>query len=402
MAITIIKETDTYMPIHSPMMYEVESTNDGETNFKINFQIAIEGGDIRNVKVSPRPGDQHIEFDLSRHLRDYLDYSIFDPTTSGYQTAPHIRYTVTMWEEWIDGSGNFIDYTNGGDLVSATGTKHGSNIVIDRYDWLNFSSLDWRNRDDFLVPNVGNVLLNTEEDSKYYEDDVIFLHIVGTSTNTTIHHVLKGYDEAGNLVTTFPSLATSITPLATRAHFLKIDLETLTIPSNVVKIGITILANLSLVHVTEEKFITLEKNKPCLPYEEHRLIYMDKYGSYNTISLNYKSHHEVQFEKNNFRKRIDPLNDADYKRGLTDYFIKGHDKLTLNTGNLKEADLDKFEDLISSVDVYLEYVEKGAKRYYPIYIHTDSMKRFKSENQEIPQYTIECEYAYTKNLRRRL
>jgi hypothetical protein len=190
--------------------------------------------------------------------------------------------------------------------------------------------------------------------------------------------------------------------------FYKLDLSTYVFNANTKSIGIRFLANDGTFSVGD---ITL-RNKyklldvECLPWEKHRLIYLDKLGSYNTISLNYISNEDVKITKENFRKRIDPLNDSDYNRGLQTYFTRAAEKYTLNTDNLNADDMAKFEDMLLSTRVLLDVrshsdTKFDGMNYVPMIINTESMKRYKSENQQLAQYTVNCELAYELNVRRR-
>ena len=417
MALFIEKEPDTLMPIHSPMYYEVSSTLFNEKNFKIVFTITT--STTRVVKVSPRPVDNRVEFDISSHLKDYLNLDSFNPnSTVDVIAAPYVDYQVDIHEEYNDSITN--------SLVVGTATvmslKTATNIVLNRSEYLNYTEEKWINNETEGVSFVDtDVLLNSGVNSSYYRDDIIWIHNSGlgilrplydihgtfTPTYSVRHFRLSQYDKNG---IELDSDTVSIGSTNSKNIFYKLDLSDTSlynINSLTVKIGIQFIdpyGGTDTPLTNNNKYNLLDTI--CLPYQNFKLLYLDKLGSYNTINLGYKSNENVEIKKENFRKRINPLNDNDYNRGLQTHFIKYNDTYTLNTGNLNQDDMARFEDMLLSTRVFLDVRNNSDVRfndmnYVPLIINTNSMRRFKSENQELAQYTVKCELAYELNLRRR-
>ena len=384
------------MPIHSPMMFLITSTLASTPGTRIVFTITVDNARI--VKVSPRPSDNKIEFDISSHLRDYLLSDNFNPNNGTHFDAfeaPHVRYSVSIHEEY---------YNSGGVLMSGFQTTItnlvGTNIVLNRSEQLDFQDYKWMNLN---TPGsaVANVLLNSQPKSTYYKDDVIFIHTVGLSYSAPIRFLMVEFNASGNQVASTPEIQLTNGALC---KFLKIDFAQYTFNVNTAQVGIAFEAD-------DYEFVTLMNrytiiDQQCLPYQNFKILYLDKLGSYNTINLGYKSEEDLNIEKETFRKRIDPLNSADYSRGLQNYFTRADERYTLNTGNLNAEDMAKFEDLLLSTDVFLDVRNNpdpkfNEMNYVPLVINTNSMRRFKSENQDIPQFTIECQLGYELNVRRR-
>jgi len=380
------------------MMFLVTSTNNTETNMKVVFNITV-GGEIRKVKVSPRPNDQKIEFDISSHLRDFLDLDSFVPTTFGPTIlAPSVEYTVYMHEEYIDSTtGQIVNGAN-----SASVDYVATNIVLNRSEELVYTESKWVNDKVAGLPINGDILLNSHEESTFYTDDVIWVHMVGKGYDAQRKFRIREYNSAGSAVATHP--VHQMTSTNSEALYYKLDLSTITFNAATVKIGLQVLAD-DLGPLTNENKFTV-KERECLPYENMRLVYMDKLGSYNTISLEYMSHENVEIESKSFRKRIDPFSDSSFTRGLQTYFKQATERYTLNTGNLNQYDMKKFEDMLLSNKVLLDVRSNSDEKfdgmqYVPLVVNTNTMKRFKSQNGEIAQYTVDCEIAYEMNLRRR-
>ena len=397
MAITVITEPTDLMPIHSPIMYLLSSTLSAEKNFKIVFEIGIFkdfGAGLvdvgtRKVKISPRP-DGMIEFDMSTHLRDYLDDINFQFASGGDSTfsAPFVQYRTQLSEEYInsvtnevvipsnDGTGNLSDYI-------------ATNIVLNRSEYLNYSPIFWRNGSSTL----SNVLLNSKPNSSYYKDDVIWVHSVDIGSGYEFE--LLEYTLASTISHTLP------VNFESSCVFYKLDLSTFSFNANTKSVGIRFLDGDG--NITKELIFKL-KDIECSSFDKYRFIYLDKLGSYNTISLNHASNESLSITRENFRNRLDPLTDLDSSRGLQTYFTDAKETYTLNTGNLNADDMAKFEDLLLSTRVMLDVRSHPDSKfdgmeYVPFMINTKSMKRYKSENQQIAQYTIEGELGYKLNVR---
>ena len=402
MAITIITQPRNIMPIHSPIMYLLSSTLSTEKNFKIQFEITI-NTEVRKVKVSARP-DGKIEFDISSHLRDYLDLNSFNPSlvlSSHTDVAPSVNYQVTLNEEYIDSVTGLLIIGSDNTLA----TKNASNIVLNRSEQLNFQEGFYIN-----APSEGaeesNIMLNSKPKSTYFKDDVIWVHCVGLGFGLNRRFRLKEYDKMGTLLVTHPLNTMAL--FTKETVFYKLDLSTYSFNANTKSIGIEFLTNdvnLGIFPLTEENRYTL-KNVECSSFDKYRLVYLDKLGSYNTISLNYASNEDVKIVKENFRSRLDPLSSSDNSRGLQTYFTKASEKFTLNTGNLNADDIERFEDMMLSTRVLLDVRDNDDVRfnemeYVPFMVNTNTLRRYKSENQQIAQYTVDCELGYELNVRRR-
>ena len=400
MSITLITQPSDLMPIHTPMMYLFTSDNSAEKNMKLIFNINIEGVE-RNISISPRP-DGKIEFDISSHLRDYLITGGFNPSKiliDNTDNAPYVNYTVTVKEVWIDVITNML--IEGGETIYSE--KTASNIVLNRSELINYSP-------DFYVNAVSegaedsNIQLNSKPNSTYYKDDIVWIHCVGIGFGLNRSLRLKEYDNEGALLTTHAEVMSLFDKVSV---FYKLDLSTYSFNINTKRIGIEFITNdidLNFFSLTYENTYKL-KDVDCSSFDKYRLIYLDKLGSYNTISLNYASNESISITKENFRSRLDSFNSIDSSRGLQTYFTDAKESYTLNTGNLNADDMAKFEDLLLSGSVMLDVRSHPDNKfdgmsYVPFMINTKSMKRYKSENQQIAQYTIEGELGYKLNVRR--
>lgn len=391
MAITVITQPTGIMPVHSPMMYLLTSTLFAEKNFKIKFEIVI-GSETREVKISPRP-DNKIEFNIASHLRDYLDAE-FNPTeilTDNTDVAKNVTYQVLLSEEHIDGTTNAMVSSASTTLVE----KVASNIVLNESQFNNYQEGFYTN-----APSEGaeesNIMLHSKSNSTYYKDDIIWIHCVGIGPGQNRRFKLREYDKDGTL------LMTNLRPMSlfTEATVLyKLDLSTYSFNVDTKTIGVEFFTNdisLNQYPLTYENRYRLE-DVECGSFDKYRFVYLDKLGSRNTISLNYVSTEDIKINKENFRKRT---------TGLTTYFASAEEKYTLNTGNLNTGDMKKFEDLLLSTEVLLDVRSNTDERfdnidYVPFMINTESMRRFKSENQQLAQYTIEGELGNKLNVRTR-
>ena len=129
---------------------------------------------------------------------------------------------------------------------------------------------------------------------------------------------------------------------------------------------------------------------------------MDQFGSYIPINLDFASSSQLTVEKRTYRRRIDPLTDNSAMRGTTRYYTDANDTLTANTSLLNADDIIQVEDLIQSPNVFLDVRNNDNFDnidFVPVEILTDSIQRFKPENQEIIQYSIQFRFAFEKTTR---
>ncbi len=115
---------------------------------------------------------------------------------------------------------------------------------------------------------------------------------------------------------------------------------------------------LDSVRAISEK-VWFEINDDCSDYEVYHLMWKDRYGSWLSYPFIYWSKDFTEVERSTYYKTEGNWNDDTYGydpygRGETQYFGRSRDKVTLNSGWVKDYENDLIKDLLESTSVYLQ------------------------------------------------
>lgn len=398
MALAVYQQPADYQPIHTPCMLEAVSTNTANTDFKYKVVMTITGVALpRTLYISPRPVDSRLEVDLGTHLRDYLDYDGFTlPFSATFETAPYVEYVVSIQENW-----GGVD--QGSPMVLTTKTV--SNVLIDRQEWLQNIATTFNRfhikEDGTMIPGqpIPQILLNKPLGAPMFKDELYYLHVVGRTDFDAMRLRVLQYNAAGGVVGSIDTVA-PLSLTAKRAVFAKVDLSTITFSALCKRIGLVIVDGLNSETTDIGLFDVADYD--CTPWERWKLFFMDKYGSYNNVSLDMISSSEFEVSAKTFRRRINPLTDSSRQRAVTRYTQSTDKKFTLNTDLLNEAKAKVIEDLIQSPRVYRDVRNVdgwGNSDFLPVEITTAKLKPYAPGANDMPQYAIEMKYAFENNAR---
>lgn len=393
MAFTIVQQTDTFQPIWHPMMFLMNSTQTSEDQFQYRFEISV-GAVTRAFKISPRPVDGYGEFDVSSHLQDFLDGDDFELITSDNVTeAPSVTYQVDVTEEWIDSSG--VSQTG---VTQSFGDKYATDILLDRVQYLEYDEDTYKLMPTGGITLTGEILLNTKETDYIYKGDMMYVHVVGIPASNTIQPRVTEFDSSGTIIADtflFGNSSVDNEP----AKYFKWDTSSLT--ANTTSVQLRFADGTGSIVSDSKTWKVLDAL--CSPYTSYKFFYKDSLGSMNTITMNKVSYQNVSIKPETYRKRIDPFNDGERKRGTVRYNQKSEEVYKANTDILSYKQTYKVEDLLESTLVYLDVRnldEWGSLEFIPVEITTTTMDRGVFGNPDLPQYTIEFRPAFEKMTRR--
>ncbi len=393
MAFTTIQQTDTFQPIWHPMMFLMNSTQTSEDQFQYKFEISV-GAATRAFKISPRPVDGYGEFDVSSHLQDFLDGDDFELITSDNVTeAPSVTYQVDVTEEWVDSSG--VSQTG---VTQSFGDKYATDILLDRVQYLEYDEDTYKLMGTSSIPLTGEILLNTKETDYFYRDDMMYVHVVGIPASNTIQPRVTEFDSSGTIIAdTFMFGNSSVD--SEPAKYFKWDTSSLA--ANTTSVQLRFADGTGSIVSDSKTWKVLDAL--CSPYTSYKFFYKDSLGSMNTVTMNKVSYQNVSIKPETYRKRIDPFNDGERKRGTVRYNQKSEEVYKANTDILSYKQTYKVEDLLESTLVYLDVRnldEWGSLEFIPVEITTTTMDRGVFGNPDLPQYTIEFRPAFEKMTRR--
>lgn len=383
MSITKTFTPFTYFPVFHPIIMRVSGTNSGEDQYRFIFRLEV-GAETRKMKVAPRPSDANGRIDIAQHLRDFLDQTVIDiASVSSFQEAPWVDYTVVMDEEFRDGAGVLIENANQNTFAGFTAF----NAILNRNDILPgvFTLALWR------LQNGGtNILLNMENRTTVQKDDLFWVHFTNLVGSLIKFRVIE-YDAGGGVLVTTD---TSFTPTTEKANLAKLDLGDIVFNAATKSIGIQFLNSVN-AEISKEIIMLVED--PCTSYTAHKIVYLDGYGSYQSLNFDLRSDSTLAVTPKTFRQFIDAETETDQSRGVTRYFTDATETHTLNSDNTDDADIIRMRDLIKSDVVFLD-VRNDPRfpdmEFAPIEITTRRLKPKKSENGELGQYDINFRFAF--------
>ncbi len=136
--------------------------------------------------------------------------------------------------------------------------------------------------------------------------------------------------------------------------------------------------------------VWFEINDDCSDYEVYHLMWKDRYGSWLSYPFIYWSKDFTEVERSTYYKTEGNWDDNTfgydpYGRGETQYFGRSRDKVTINSGWIKDYENPLIKDLLESTSVYLQDTEG---RLLACVIEDKSLE-FKKNNQVmIYNYTM--------------
>ena len=288
-----------------------------------------------------------------------------------------------MDEEYRDGAGVLVENLNQNTFAGFTAF----NAILNRNDVLPgvFTLALWR------LQNGGtNILMNIENRTTVQKNDLFWVHFTNLVGALVKFRVIE-YDAGGSpLVTT----TTSFTPITEKANLAKLDLGDISFNALTKTVGITFL-NTGDSEISKEIIMIVEE--PCTTFTAHKLIYLDGYGSYQSLNFDLRSDSTLTVNAKTFRKFIDAETETDQSRGVTRYFIDSTETHVLNSNNSDDTEIIRLRDLIKSNRVFLD-VRNDTRftdmDFVPVEILTKTLKPKKSENAEIGQYSINFRFAF--------
>ena len=251
------------------------------------------------------------------------------------------------------------------DDVATVTEKFAYNSVI---DWIDYNSFDptVHTADS---SSLGEFLTNLDSNHTVLLDDRINFNIYNTTTNTISFLQVVSTLGTVRIPCNFPIsndtnqfLSIGVAPA---------DIINHTGSTPVVVSGI--LANIDdtissyTVQLVDDTFaatsevFTFKVKSKCTPYENYKLIYLNKSGSYSTFNFELGSKEKFNATKKNFKANYGHVttvgeNDSfgwnSFDRGSSTYATSVSNTYQITSDYMTESDGNKIKDLIQSPDVY--------------------------------------------------
>lgn len=194
--ITIQQQPGLWSPIYNPMVFILDSTNTGQSNFKYLVDIYVSGqADYVRLAIDADPTYAQGFADIHRIVESYVTSNPAHKTLNGFQIATNsmIAYEVKFGEQYGPAS-SVTDYP----MLTVTGTKYAFNAAYTPHDWLSFSGAS-------IAVETTNTLLTIQPDAKlstFNLTEDLFNHYITNTSGSIYFAEIKTYDSAGVLIQT--------------------------------------------------------------------------------------------------------------------------------------------------------------------------------------------------------
>lgn len=293
------------------------------------------------------------------------------------------------------------------DPATFTGNKHALNNVLNWRDVPNWNALDYVidivDRGKFLtnLPSTMKTRLDDRFTFNFFNDSLnptkTFLKVVtsdsrtyyfenNASTQQTFLSVSVGaYDLANSDTELYSGFVSDAPPVITS------DTDSYTVE----------LVDNSGDTMTEVR--TFEIDRTCTNYDNYKLIYLNKAGSFTAFNFELAHSKNVSARKKNYQQNYGSYNATSNSYGWSDS-DRGTRRLdtditetyTINSNYVKEAYGNLIEDLIISPEVY--HLDNGVLR--SIDVLTDSVKIKQRRVEKLINYSISFTYSNKNTVQR--
>jgi hypothetical protein len=419
-SITLKTDLDSFIPVWNKMeicAYETDAPTLALTDYKYLFDIYIEGvSSFRRFEVIPAPTTSYGAVDISRYCQGYVYNALSDPTSTvpflmgatGTGEASVIKVTVKYGYSYM----NAGVYTVVADTVTGS-AKYAWNASLDFKQWIQFDY------NDFICNIINGVNGQWLTDMKSHN---VSLANAGrmcilTDTPTDIDKVVYvTYNSAGaTIATNIKAITVSQALTTSRMYQVATAPDTINnmtgvwvsggpnpiITSSVASYDIFLVDTAGNV---ASETISFFLEEPCR-YEQRRLHFVNKYGSWEQFNFNLKSTERREIERKGFKYDKYPITSNGISRHIYDQaqitnYVSTQDFISLKSDFITEDQNTWLKQLIESPEIYLEITDDaGDQTYYAVEtIVGTSWSEKQTINDKL--FSLECEIKLSqKNIR---
>ncbi len=365
MAIIIEQDINEYSPAYNDINVVVNSTNDGEIDFKYVFDLYIDGvAGFTRFKVAPEPQTSHNYGvkNFGNILEAYINaYILKDDTLLNggflYMQDGIKKFNINYGEEYrLTANDPIVVYP---DLL----------IGSDKYIWN--ASLSYNEYVDYNFNNIKNDWLTTNKEVNNISiNNVGYSGIISDVSSDIEFLEVKTYDSAGVLIDTY-QITNLANPITTDSKYMSVA----TAPKNLnaITVGLTLgsqpiidssvssytcqILDAGLSGLSGLMYFTIKEQ--C-NYPIRRLHFQNKWGAFDSFNFDLVSKESVNIDKKSYKfnsNRLDASGFLSYEksdRSNVNYYIKTTDQIELNANWITEEQSIWLEELFTSPEIYLE------------------------------------------------
>lgn len=133
-------------------------------------------------------------------------------------------------------------------------------------------------------------------------------------------------------------------------------------------------------------------NDECTPYTFRRLLFKDRFGSYQGFLLKRLTKGEIDYTRDNFRDgslkvNNDSVDNRSHIRGLTNLYNDQEQIYILTSGFIDETEFEWLKEALDSSEIYLE--NDVYDELVPVVIDTDTVEIIRDDRRELQEVEME-------------
>ena len=397
MAITIIDEPMPFWPICNNVEWTFESDNTGQANFSFIVEVYINGALNSTHQVFPENGDAG-KFNISALGRAVLNNNYPDQATFGQELLTEYVWSLLIYERYGTPPEVIIassEATSG--FIFLNGSFRYANALTGEWDYQDYD-IDTGGKGDLFLTDFPR---NRKDLVSYYEAK--YLSIINSGGDFCTGYVSL-YNISGTLITSATwtgALATSlIIPLVSVGPSVLVGGTSLVQADFDNCYYYTIQIKQTATPSKDSEIYRIYYDQSCSAYSRRRLIWLNKYGAWDSFTFTLLSEDSSDVTSNRYSKRTGRWVGSSYEYDLSD----GHqmtvsksvqDKLILNSDWIhEEVQQWLVRDLYESPRVYLQN-DFGLSIFEPVNVTNANYLLKQRRKAGLIQEQVQIDRTYT-------
>ncbi len=339
MSIAIITSPNANAPAYNQMVFNVSSTNAGQSNFQYLADIYVSGTRVSRLAFPKQPGVNTIQIDISPVMKNYITYDLMNvySVISAANVNSQADYYVQFGEVY-DVSGIPTTYA---DLrrSPSSGTNSVYNSIFDFEDFIPAIMADYNVLDGVILserPEAQTIKVGESVYLSYYDPDgiVASINVATAGPNRKTSSVTSGTWKVFNVGIDWSFLVTySLDSVAISAGYYDIEL----------------LNDVDEVISTTRINVSSCSDK----YEVYRMHWLNNLGGWDSFNFSKEHLASIGIDRTQFKKVL-PLNYSINDRLKTNYQTTLTDTIEINSDWVSDTMAEWLQGLLTSPIVFLE------------------------------------------------
>lgn len=337
-----------------------------------------------------------------------------ESTYNGVQTVSAVAddYTFTTSKAFVTGAtGTAVIADNSNTLITGTTVMSGDTYAFNgSIDWLDVPNWDVNDykltgsSSQFIstIASTNKVKLEDRFWSNIYNDVTGKVKYLEVQSNNGLFRIENDSYLATSDANKFLSVGLGAWNIANTTNPITSMIGTPPIIDSATTWYSVVLTNIAGTPISETLTFNIDSN--CSRFENYRMIYLDKYGSFLSVSFDLAHKKKVNVKKQSYKKNFDTYNPTTNTWGY-DTWSRGQKHLdsnisetyTITTNWVNETTGQQVIDLIESPEVY-HLSEDG--NLYAVNILTTSLTEKQRATDKLFNYTIDFEYSFKNGVQR--